>query len=130
MLTRRIGDRLRIVGDDPYVTNVEFIRKGIGMRATNAVLLKLSPIGRVTEAIDAIELCRKAGWGSVTFHRSGETEDPFMADFAVAMGDGFVQWPPGAREYRRPAKLAWYETSATGVDGLRYPRYHCIRCIE
>ncbi len=91
---------MQIVGDDNYVTNVEFIRKGIGLRATNAVLIKLNQIGTVSETIDAIELCRKAGWGYVISHRSGETEDSFMADFAVAMGGGQIKTGSASRSER------------------------------
>jgi enolase len=85
-LTARIGDRVQIVGDDIYVTNPDLIRRGIERRTTNAVLIKLNQIGTVTETIDAIELCRNANWQFIVSHRSGETEDPFIADFVVAMG--------------------------------------------
>jgi len=84
--TAALGGRIQIVGDDIYVTNTEFIRRGIRERTTNAVLIKLNQIGTVTETIAAIDLCRKAGWNYVVSHRSGETEDAFLADFAVAMG--------------------------------------------
>lgn len=89
--TARLGDRIQIVGDDLYVTNTEFVRRGIAERSTNAVLIKLNQIGTVTETIAAVELCREAGWGFVVSHRSGETEDPFIADFAVAMGGGQIK---------------------------------------
>jgi enolase len=89
--TARLGDRIQIVGDDNYVTNTEFIRRGIAEGTTNAALIKLNQIGTVTETIAAIELCREAGWGIVISHRSGETEDPFIADFAVAMGGGQIK---------------------------------------
>jgi enolase len=89
--TARLGERLQIVGDDLYVTNTKFIRRGIDERATNAVLIKLNQIGTVTETIEAIELCRAAGWRFVISHRSGETEDTFIADFAVAMGGGQIK---------------------------------------
>ena len=89
--TARLGDRIQIVGDDLYVTNTEFIRRGIAERSTNAVLIKLNQIGTVTETVAAVELCREAGWGCVVSHRSGETEDPFIADFAVAMGGGQIK---------------------------------------
>lgn len=89
--TARLGDRIQIVGDDIYVTNTEFIRRGIAENTTNAVLIKLNQIGTVTETIAAVELCREAGWNFVVSHRSGETEDPFMADFAVAMGGGQIK---------------------------------------
>jgi enolase len=85
------ADSLQIVGDDLYVTNKKFIARGIAEKSTNAVLIKLNQIGTVTETIEAIELCKKAGWGYVISHRSGETEDTFMADFAVAMGGGQIK---------------------------------------
>jgi enolase len=89
--TLRLGGRVQLVGDDLYVTNPRFIRRGIAEKTTNAVLIKLNQIGTVTETMDAIALCREAGWGFVVSHRSGETEDPFIADFAVAMGGGQIK---------------------------------------
>ncbi len=89
--TARLGQRIQIVGDDNYVTNPVFIRRGIAERTTNAVLIKLNQIGTVSETIAAVALCREAGWGFVVSHRSGETEDPFIADFAVAMGGGQIK---------------------------------------
>ncbi len=90
-MTQELGDRIQIVGDDVYVTNTRFIERGIQEHSTNAVLIKLNQIGTVTETIGAIDLCRQAGWGTVISHRSGETEDAFMADFAVAMGGGQIK---------------------------------------
>jgi enolase len=89
--TAALGDKIQIVGDDLYVTNTRFIERGIREKATNAVLIKLNQIGTVTETIEAVNLCRKAGWGFIISHRSGETEDPFIADFAVAMGGGQIK---------------------------------------
>jgi enolase len=89
--TAALGQRIQIVGDDLLVTNPKFIARAIAERACNAALIKLNQIGTVTETIEAIELCRKAGWGYVVSHRSGETEDPFIADFAVAMGGGQIK---------------------------------------
>ncbi|HEY1261841.1 MAG TPA: phosphopyruvate hydratase [Stellaceae bacterium] len=90
-LTARLGSRTQLVGDDLYVTNPVFIRRGIAEQATNAVLIKLNQIGTVSETVAAIQLCREAGWHFVVSHRSGETEDPFIADFAVAMGGGQIK---------------------------------------
>ena len=87
----KLGSRIQIVGDDLYVTNTRFIARGIAEKSTNAVLIKLNQIGTVTETIEAIQLCRQVGWGFVISHRSGETEDTFMADFAVAMGGGQIK---------------------------------------
>jgi enolase len=99
-LTREIGGRVQIVGDDIFVTNTRFIARGIEEKAANAVLIKLNQIGTVTESIEAIELARKAGWGYVISHRSGETEDTFMADFAVAMGGGQIKTGSACRSER------------------------------
>jgi enolase len=98
--TTALGDRIQIVGDDIYVTNTQFIERGIREHTTNAVLIKLNQIGTVSETIAAINLCRKAGWGYVISHRSGETEDTFMADFAVAMGGGQIKTGSACRGER------------------------------
>jgi enolase len=90
-LTAALGNRVQIVGDDLYVTNRKFIQKGIAERATNAVLIKLNQIGTVTETMEAIQMCRSAGWEYIISHRSGETEDTFIADFAVAMGSAQIK---------------------------------------
>jgi len=98
--TEKLGSRIQIVGDDLYVTNTRFIARGIVEKSTNAVLIKLNQIGTVTETIEAIQFCRKAGWGFVISHRSGETEDTFMADFAVAMGGGQIKSGSACRSER------------------------------
>jgi enolase len=90
-MTAAMGGKIQIVGDDILVTNPKFIARGIAEKTCNAALIKLNQIGTVSETIDAIHLCRKAGWGFVISHRSGETEDAFMADFAVAMGGGQIK---------------------------------------
>jgi len=99
-MTEALGDRLQIVGDDLYVTNTRFIERGIREKSSNSVLIKLNQIGTVTETIQAIDLCRQAGWGYVISHRSGETEDAFMADFAVAMGGGQIKTGSACRSER------------------------------
>ena len=98
--TAVMGDRVQIVGDDLYVTNTKFIARGIQEKATNAVLIKLNQIGSVTETIEAIQMCQRAGWRYVISHRSGETEDAFMADFAVAMGGGQIKTGSACRSER------------------------------
>jgi enolase len=90
-MTAAMGQRIQIVGDDLLVTNPKFVARGIAEKSCNAALIKLNQIGTVSETIAAIHLCRKAGWGFVISHRSGETEDAFMADFAVAMGGGQIK---------------------------------------
>ena len=98
--TAALGKAIQIVGDDIYVTNTQFIARGIREKTTNAVLIKLNQIGTVTETLEAIDLCRKAGWNYVISHRSGETEDTFMADFAVAMGGGQIKTGSACRSER------------------------------
>jgi enolase len=99
-MTSTLGDRLQIVGDDIFVTNPTFVRRGIAEKAANAVLIKLNQIGTLTETIQTIDLCRAAGWRFVISHRSGETEDTFMADFAVAMGGGQIKTGSACRSER------------------------------
>ncbi|KAB2935927.1 MAG: phosphopyruvate hydratase [Candidatus Contendobacter sp.] len=99
-MTAELGSRIQIVGDDLLVTNTKFIARAVEEKACNAVLIKLNQIGTVTETIEAIHLCRKAGWGFVISHRSGETEDTFMADFAVAMGGGQIKTGSACRSER------------------------------
>ena len=98
--TAALGGKIQIVGDDIYVTNTKFIDRGIKEKASNAVLIKLNQIGTVTETVAAIQMCRDAGWGFVISHRSGETEDAFMADFAVAMGGGQIKTGSACRSER------------------------------
>ena len=94
------GKNIQIVGDDIFVTNTKFIARCIQEKTANAVLIKLNQIGTVTETTAAINLCRKAGWGYVISHRSGETEDTFIADFAVAMGGGQIKTGSACRSER------------------------------
>jgi enolase len=91
MLNKKLGDKIQIVGDDIFVTNTKFISKGIQLKVSNSVLIKLNQIGTVTETIQAIKLARDAGWTAVVSHRSGETEDAYIADFVVAMGTGQIK---------------------------------------
>lgn len=98
--TARLGDKIEIVGDDIFVTNVEFIRRGIEEKAANACLIKLNQIGTVTETIDAVHMCQAAGWRYFLSHRSGETSDAFLADFAVAMHGGQLKTGSASRSER------------------------------
>jgi enolase len=85
-LNETLGDKIELVGDDIFVTNVSRIERGIAENVANAVLIKLNQIGTLTETIAAVQMARKAGWGAMVSHRSGETVDSFIADFTVAMG--------------------------------------------
>jgi enolase len=90
-LTDRLGRRLQLVGDDLFVTNVDFLRRGIAEQAANAILVKVNQIGTLTETLDAIELARTNGYAAVVSHRSGETEDATIADLAVATNAGQIK---------------------------------------
>jgi enolase len=90
-MTEKLGDRLQIVGDDLFVTNTERIARGIKEKSANAVLIKLNQIGTLTETLEAITMAHRAGWNAVISHRSGETEDSFIADLAVATGTGQIK---------------------------------------
>jgi enolase 1/2/3 len=91
LLNREIGEKIELVGDDLFVTNVERIARGIREDAANAVLIKLNQIGTLTETVAAIEMARRAGWGSMVSHRSGETVDSFIADLTVGLGTGHLK---------------------------------------
>ena len=90
-LTKAIGDRCQLVGDDLFVTNVDFLAKGIRMGAANAILIKVNQIGSLTETLDAIEMAHRHGYTTVTSHRSGETEDTTIADIAMATNSGQIK---------------------------------------
>ena len=91
MLTARLGSRLQLVGDDLFVTNTKRLKKGIEWKAANAILIKVNQIGTLTEAIEAIELAKSAGYKTIISHRSGETADPMIADLAVAFHAGQIK---------------------------------------
>ncbi len=91
MLTARIGKRTQIVGDDLYVTNMKRLEKGIELKASNSILIKVNQIGTLTETMAVVERAQKEGWTAVVSHRSGETEDTMIADLAVATNAGFIK---------------------------------------
>ena len=91
LLNKTLGDKIELVGDDLFVTNVKRIARGIEEKAANAVLIKLNQIGTLTETVAAIDMARKAGWAAMVSHRSGETVDSFIADLTVAMGTGHLK---------------------------------------
>lgn len=100
ILTEEIGDRVQIVGDDLLVTNPDRVRKAIETGASNALLVKLNQIGSLTETIESVDLCHRAGWRAVTSHRSGETEDTTIADLSVALNMGQIKTGAPARSDR------------------------------
>ena len=99
-LTRQIGAKVQLVGDDLLVTNPAFVRRAIEEKACNALLVKVNQIGSLTQTVEAVRLCQQAGWGTVTSHRSGETEDNTIADLAVALNMGQIKTGAPARSDR------------------------------
>ena len=100
MLTDRIGKKCQIVGDDVFVTNVDYLKKGIDMGCANSILIKVNQIGSLTETLNAIEMAHRAGYTTVTSHRSGETEDTTIADIAVATNSGQIKTGSASRTDR------------------------------
>ncbi|MGC2153810.1 MAG: phosphopyruvate hydratase, partial [Terriglobales bacterium] len=99
-LTKELGGKIQLVGDDIFVTNIEIFGRGIDGGIANSILIKLNQIGTVSETLDAIDLARRNGYTSVISHRSGETEDAFIADFAVATGAGQIKTGSASRTDR------------------------------
>jgi enolase len=100
LMTSQLGNKIQIVGDDLLVTNPERVRRAIKENAANALLVKVNQIGSLTETIEAVETCHRAGWRAVTSHRSGETEDATIADLAVALNTGQIKTGAPARSDR------------------------------
>jgi len=100
MLTKELGGKIQLVGDDIFVTNIQIFGEGIGKGIANSILIKLNQIGTVSETLDAIDLARRNGYTSVISHRSGETEDTFIADLAVATGAGQIKTGSASRTDR------------------------------
>ena len=91
LITKELGSKVQLVGDDLYVTNVDRLSKGINLKASNSILIKLNQIGTLTETIAAIKMAQQSGWTAVVSHRSGETEDTTIADLAVALNTGMIK---------------------------------------
>jgi enolase len=100
LMTKKLGNKIQIVGDDLFVTNVDRLQKGIDKQIANSILIKLNQIGTVTETINTIQLAAQNGYTSVISHRSGETEDTFIADLAVALNTGLIKTGSACRSER------------------------------
>jgi enolase len=100
MVTERLGDRIQLVGDDIFVTNLERLQQGIDRGVANSVLVKVNQVGTLTEAVEAVRLAQRSGYTAVISHRSGETEDATIADLAVALGTGQIKTGAPARSER------------------------------
>jgi enolase len=100
LLTKELGDRVQLVGDDIFVTNTDRLSEGIERGCSNAILIKLNQIGTLTETLEAIELAHRSGFASIVSHRSGETEDTTIADLSVAVGAGQIKTGSASRTDR------------------------------
>jgi enolase len=100
LLTKELGGKVQLVGDDLFVTNVQRIKMGIENGASNSVLIKVNQIGSLTETLDSVEMSHRTGWTTIISHRSGETEDAFIADLAVATRSGQIKTGSLARSER------------------------------
>jgi enolase len=127
LLTREIGDKVQIVGDDLLVTNPERVRRAIREKACNALLVKLNQIGSLTETIEAVETCHRAGWRAVTSHRSGETEDTTIADLAVALNTGQIKTGAPARSDRVAKYNQLLRIEAELDDTAKYAGWDALR---
>jgi len=127
-LTKELGGKIQLVGDDIFVTNIEFLQKGIDKQVANSILIKVNQIGTVSETLDAIDLARRNGYTSVISHRSGETEDTFIADLAVGTGAGQIKTGSASRtdriaKYNQLLRIEEQLESAARFVGLKALNY-------
>ncbi len=130
LLTKEIGNKVQIVGDDLLVTNTERVRKAIKEQACNALLVKLNQIGSLTETIEAVETCQRSGWRAVTSHRSGETEDSTIADLVVALNCGQIKTGAPARSDRVAKYNQLIRIEAELGDTAHYAGWSALKAYE
>jgi enolase len=130
LLTRELGSKIQIVGDDIFVTNTDRIARGIEENTANSVLIKLNQIGTVTETIKAIEMARRHGWTAVISHRSGETEDAFLADFTVGMGTGQIKTGSASRSDRIAKYNQLLRIEEELGDAAEFPGKAAVKCAN
>ncbi|NPV40137.1 MAG: phosphopyruvate hydratase [Anaerolineae bacterium] len=130
MMTKEVGDRIQIVGDDLLVTNPERIAKAIEQKACNSVLIKLNQIGSLTETIEAVEMAHRNGWTAVTSHRSGETEDSTIADLAVALNTGQIKTGAPARSDRVAKYNQLLRIEAELDDVAKYAGWAAFKSVK
>src|SRR5215467_11611196 len=128
-LTRELGGKIQLVGDDIFVTNIQFLQEGIDKGVANSILVKVNQIGTVSESLDAVELARRNGYTSVISHRSGETEDTFIADLAVATGAGQIKTGSASRtdriaKYNQLLRIEQELGHTSRFLGLKALNYH------
>ncbi len=130
LMTSEIGDKIQIVGDDLLVTNPERVRRAIKEKACNALLVKVNQIGTLTETVEAVETCQRAGWRAVTSHRSGETEDTTIADIAVALNTGQIKTGAPARSDRVAKYNQLLRIEAELEDSAEYAGWKALKAHE
>jgi len=129
-LTQEIGGKIQLVGDDIFVTNTERLERGIEEGVANSILIKLNQIGTVTESIQAIELARRHGYTAVVSHRSGETEDAFIADFVVGLGTGQIKTGSASRSDRIAKYNQLLRIEEELGDGAEFPGRAAVKCAQ
>lgn len=127
LMVKTMGDKVQIVGDDLLVTNTERVLKAIKENAANALLVKVNQIGSLTETIEAVETCHRAGWRAVTSHRSGETEDATIADLAVALNTGQIKAGAPARSDRVAKYNQLLRIEAELGDTAKYAGWNALK---
>ena len=127
LMVEKLGERCQVVGDDLLVTNPERIRRAIQARAANSVLVKLNQIGTLSETLEAVDTAHRAGWTAIISHRSGETEDTFIADLAVATGAGQIKTGAPARSERTAKYNRLLEIEAELGESAVFAGWDCIR---
>jgi len=130
LLNERLGERVQLVGDDLYTTNPQRLRRGLAMRASNAVLIKPNQIGTLTETLEAVRMAQQAGWGTILSHRSGETEDTTIADLAVAWASGQIKTGAPARGERTAKYNRLLRIEAELGERARYAGWDAYRHIR
>ncbi len=126
LMHSELGDRLQIMGDDIFVTNPEIVAQGIKDNIANSVLIKINQIGTLTETIKTVQMAQKAGWTTVFSHRSGETEDSFIADFAVALNAGQMKTGAPARSERLSKYNQLLRIEESLSTSAVYPGVNCL----
>jgi len=130
LLTKKLGDRVQLVGDDLYATNIKRLSKGIRLKASNSILIKPNQIGTLTETMAAIQMAQQAGWTAVVSHRSGETEDTTIADLAVATQAGLIKSGAPCRGERLAKYNRLLKIEEELGESARYPGKQAFYNLE
>ena len=127
MLTQRLGDRVQLVGDDVFVTNVDLLRRGIAENVANAILVKVNQIGSLSETLETMQTAERSSYGRMVSHRSGETEDAFISHLAVATNAGQIKTGAPARGERTAKYNQLLRIEEQLGSQARYPGFRALR---